>query len=44
MDAAIYLITGVLQQHAVVSTVLLNLPHVLLSGSMLWLAYRGRPM
>lgn len=42
MDAAIYLVTGFIQGNGVVSTILLNLPHVLISGTMLWLAYRGR--
>jgi hypothetical protein len=42
MDAAIYLITGFIQGNGFVSTILLNLPHVLISGTMLWLAYRGR--
>ena len=41
-DAAIYLVTGLVQHRAVVSNVLLNLPHMLISGTMLWLAYRGR--
>jgi hypothetical protein len=41
-DAAIYLVTGVIQHRAPVSNVLLNLPHVVLSASMLWLAYRSR--
>jgi hypothetical protein len=41
-DAAIYLITGVIQHRAPVSNILLNLPHVVLSTSMLWLAYRSR--
>ena len=43
-DAAIYLITGVIQHRAPLSNVLLNLPHVVLSASMLWLAYRERPV
>ena len=43
-DAAIYLITGVIQHRAPVSNVLLNLPHVVLSATMLWLAYRSRPI
>src|SRR5258707_14940510 len=42
VDAAIYLVTGVVQQHPVVSNVLLNLPHVVISGVMLTLALRGR--
>jgi hypothetical protein len=41
-DAAIYLVTGVIQHRAPVSNVMLNLPHVLLSATMLWLAYRVR--
>jgi hypothetical protein len=43
-DAAIYLITGVIQHRAPLSNLLLNLPHVVLSASMLWLAYRERPV
>ena len=43
-DAAIYLVTGVIQHRAPVSNILLNLPHVILSASMLWLAYRTRPL
>ena len=42
VDAAIYLVSGVIQQHPVVSNVLLNLPHVVISGIMLTLALRGR--
>lgn len=42
-DAAIYLVTGVIQHRAPVSNVMLNLPHVILSATMLWLAYRTRP-
>jgi hypothetical protein len=42
VDAAIYLVTGVIQQRPVVSNVLLNLPHVVISGVMLTLALRGR--
>jgi hypothetical protein len=41
-DAAIYLVTGVVQHHAIGSTILLNLPHVIISAIMLTLAYRGR--
>ena len=41
-DAAIYLVTGVIQHRAPVSNVMLNLPHVILSATMLWLAYRPR--
>ncbi len=40
-DAAIYLVTGVIQQRPVLSNVLLNLPHVVISGIMLTLAFRG---
>jgi hypothetical protein len=44
MDASIYLITGVIQQRPVLSNILLNLPHVVISSSMLYLAYhRKRP-
>ena len=39
-DATIYLVTGFLQQHNVVDVILLNLPHVVISGIMLYLAYR----
>jgi hypothetical protein len=42
-DAAIYLVTGVIQHRAPVSNVMLNMPHVILSATMLWLAYRSRP-
>jgi hypothetical protein len=41
-DAAIYLVTGLIQHHAIVSTIMLNLPHVIISAIMLTLAYRGR--
>jgi hypothetical protein len=41
-DAAIYLITGFIQHRAIGSNLLLNLPHVLISATMLTLAYRGR--
>ena len=41
VDAAIYLVTGVIQARPVISNVLLNLPHVLISGIMLTLAFRG---
>jgi hypothetical protein len=40
-DAAIYLVTGLIQHHAIGSTILLNLPHVIISAIMLTLAYRG---
>ena len=42
VDAAIYLVTGVVQLRPVISNVLLNLPHVVISGIMLTLALRGR--
>jgi hypothetical protein len=42
VDAAIYLVAGVIQQHPVMSNVLLNLPHVVISGIMLTLVFRGR--
>lgn len=41
VDAAIYLITGVLQHRPLTSNLLLNLPHVVISGIMLALAYRA---
>ena len=41
-DAVIYLVTGVLQGTPLGQNVGLNLPHVIISGIMLWLAYRGR--
>jgi hypothetical protein len=41
VDAAIYLVTGVIEAHPVVSTILLNLPHIVISGIMLTLAFRG---
>ena len=40
-DAAIYLVTGFIKGDPVVHTVTLNLPHVVISAVMLWLAYRG---
>ncbi|MEP6574575.1 MAG: hypothetical protein ABJD11_17870 [Gemmatimonadota bacterium] len=42
MDAAIYLVTGCVQHHPAGSTILLNLPHVIISAIMLTLAYLGR--
>src|SRR4051794_33004644 len=39
MDATIYLVTGVVQHKPVVSNVLLNLPHVVISAIMLYVAY-----
>jgi hypothetical protein len=41
VDASIYLVTGVVQHRPLVSNVLLNLPHVIISAVMLTLAYRG---
>ena len=41
-DAIIYLVTGILQRQPFMSNLLLNIPHVIISGIMLWLAYRGR--
>jgi hypothetical protein len=41
-DATIYLVTGMLQGTALGENLGLNLPHVVISGIMLWLAYRGR--
>jgi hypothetical protein len=41
-DATIYLVTGVLQGTDVMGNVLLNIPHVIISSIMLFLAYRGR--
>ena len=42
VDATIYLITGVFQGDPIASNLALNLPHVVLSSVMLWLAY-SRP-
>jgi hypothetical protein len=41
-DATIYLVTGVLQAKPLGENIGLNIPHVIISGIMLWLAYRGR--
>lgn len=41
-DAAIYLVTGFIQHKGFGPTVLLNMPHVIISAIMLGLAYRGR--
>jgi hypothetical protein len=41
-DAVIYLVTGVLQSKPIGENIGLNIPHVIISGIMLWLAYRGR--
>lgn len=42
MDAAIYLVTGLLQGRPLVSNILLNLPHVVISGIMLYLVHGRR--
>lgn len=39
-DAIIYLVTGVLQSKPLGENIGLNIPHVIISGIMLWLAYR----
>ena len=41
-DAVFFLVTGFLRGDPPVGNVLLNLPHVLISSLMLFLAYRGR--
>ena len=41
-DAIIYLVTGVLQAKPLGENIGLNIPHVIISGIMLWLAYRKR--
>ena len=41
-DAVIYIVTGVLQSKPLGENLGLNIPHVIISGIMLWLAYRGR--
>jgi Ca2+/Na+ antiporter len=41
-DAVIYLVTGVLQSKPLGENIGLNIPHVIISGIMLWLAYRVR--
>jgi Domain of unknown function (DUF4383) len=41
-DAVIYIVTGVLQMKPLGENLGLNIPHVIISGIMLWLAYRGR--
>ena len=41
-DAIIYLVTGALQSKPLAENIGLNIPHVIISGIMLWLAYRGR--
>ena len=41
-DAVIYLVTGVLQAKPLGENIGLNIPHVIISSIMLWLAYRGR--
>ena len=40
IDASIYLVTGLIQHKPLLSNILLNLPHVVLSAIMLSLAYR----
>lgn len=42
VDATIYLLTGVFEHQPMVSNIMLNLPHVVLSTVMLLIAYRGR--
>ena len=39
-DAIIYLVTGMLQSKPLGENIGLNIPHVIISGIMLWLAYR----
>lgn len=39
-DATIYLVTGFLQGNGAIDVILLNLPHVVISGIMLYFAYR----
>ena len=39
-DAIIYLVTGMLQAKPLGENIGLNIPHVIISGIMLWLAYR----
>ncbi|MEO7996666.1 MAG: DUF4383 domain-containing protein [Gemmatimonadaceae bacterium] len=41
-DATIYLITGILQRKPFMQNLGLNAPHVVISGIMLYLAYKGR--
>lgn len=41
IDASIYLVTGFIKGDPAVHTIMLNLPHVVISSVMLWLAYRG---
>ena len=41
-DAIIYLVTGVLQGKPLGENIGLNIPHVIISSIMLWLAYRRR--
>jgi hypothetical protein len=41
-DATIYLLTGILQGSPLGANIALNIPHVIISSIMLWLAYRGR--
>ena len=41
-DATIYLLTGILQRTPLGANIALNIPHVIISSIMLYLAYRGR--
>jgi hypothetical protein len=41
VDASIYLVAGFVQHKPLMSNILLNIPHVILSAIMLGLAYRG---
>jgi hypothetical protein len=41
-DAVFYLVTGVLRGDPPMSNLLLNLPHVVISSILLFIAYRGR--
>ena len=41
-DATFYLVTGLLKGDPFVPNILLNLPHVVISSTMLMIAFRGR--
>ena len=41
LDAAFYLIGGVIDGKAIGGNLGLNMPHVLISGTMFWVAFRG---
>jgi hypothetical protein len=41
IDASIYLVTGFIKGDPAMHTILLNMPHVVISAVMLWLVYRG---